>query len=77
MAPIPSRAEITQAALIMRSHFAAVSGTLWSNNPFPGNSQDRPQDLSQHSRSGAHDPSGLWQESRALAGPDILSMGRV
>ena len=25
MAPIPSRAEITQATLIMRSHFAAVS----------------------------------------------------
>ena len=25
----------------------------------------------------AHDPSGLWQESRALAGPDFLSMRRV
>ena len=25
----------------------------------------------------AHDPSGLWQESRALALPDFLSMGRV
>ena len=25
MAPIPSRAEITQATLSMRSHFAAVS----------------------------------------------------
>ena len=30
MAPIPSRAEITQATLIMRSHFAAVSGSLGS-----------------------------------------------
>ena len=25
----------------------------------------------------AHDPSGLWQELRALAGPDFLSMRRV
>ena len=25
----------------------------------------------------AHDPSGLWQGSRALAGPDFLSMRRV
>ena len=25
----------------------------------------------------AHDPSGLWQESRTLAGPDFLSMRRV
>ena len=25
----------------------------------------------------AHDPSGLWQESRALAAPDFLSMRRV
>ena len=25
----------------------------------------------------AHDPSGLWQESRALARPDFLSMRRV
>ena len=25
----------------------------------------------------AHDPSGLWQGSRALAGPDFLSMRRA
>ena len=25
----------------------------------------------------AHDPSGLWQESRALARPDFLSISRV
>ena len=30
MAPIPSRAEITQATLIMRSHFAAVSCLIGS-----------------------------------------------
>ena len=30
-----------------------------------------------HSRPQSHDPSGLWQESRALAGPDFLSMRRV
>ena len=25
----------------------------------------------------AHDPSGLWQGSRALTGPDVLSIHRV
>ena len=57
---------------------------------FPADFISGSRDFTQHLTSGelmhsvdailvprAHDPSGLWQGSRALAGPNFLSMRRV